>query len=181
MRIYIFKYEVGQLFGQCESRTMTRIYNLEDSKLNAVLVEKLGMTEDEHYLFMNNLKVVANEVWDNVQPLANFRRLYAQITAELEMMPRYQFDILDEETDKRVIQYRLMLPEKFVQSKFQNDMSEAMINYCIAKHYQQKGYAQGFQEYMTFYQANIIDVRSIACGSNTDHWQNSRTRRRPLF
>lgn len=181
MKIYIFKYEVPQIFGQAEARTMNRIYNLEDSKSNAVLVEKLGITEDEHYMFMNNLKDVANEVWDNVQPLADFRRLYEELSEEQRLMPRYLFDVLDEETDKRVIVFKLMLPDKFVQTKFQNDISETMINYCIAMHYQLKGFTQGFQEYMMLYQKKLTDVRSVAVGSNSDFIQNSRTRRRPLW
>lgn len=181
MKVYVFKFEVMQLFGQAQARTMNRIYNLEDSKLNAILVEKLGITEDEHYLFMNNLKDASNEVWDNIQPLADFRRLYQELTPEQELAPRYLFDIVDEETDKRVIIYRLMLPNKFVQNKFQNDISEAMINHSIAMHYQLKGFIQGFQEYSMLYQKNITDVRSVAVGSNSDYIENSRTRRRPLW
>lgn len=181
MKLYELKFQIDDLFGQAEARTKKFIYDVNPD-INAGLIDIFSISEDEHYLFMNYLQNSANEVYETIQKLSDFSLLYAQYLEEGELeLPRYKFDTQDDETGQRIVQYRVMFPDNFVQTKFVNDISEALICGAIAQHFQVVGQDKPFALFSSIYNNKIADLHSIASGSNVDYRTNSTTRRRGLW
>lgn len=181
MKLYEFKFEIDSLYGQAEARTMKFLYDVNPD-INAGLIDIYAISEDEHWLFMNYLQVIASTIYEKVQPLSNYSVLYEQYLTEDDLvLPRYQFDIQDDETGQRIIQYRLLLPDKFDQSSLRNNMMESLINGTISNWYQLKGYEKGLQIFNGFYETNLSKVRDVGSGSNNDDFTKSRTRRTGLY
>lgn len=181
MKLYELKFQIDDLFGQAEARTKKFIYD-PNPDINAGLIDIFALSEDEHYLFMNYLQNTANEVYNTIQKLSDFNLLYSQILEEDELeLPRYMFDIQDDETGQRIIQYRVLFPDNFVQTKFVNDISEALICGAIMQHFQVVGQDKPFALFSSLYNNKITDLHSVASGSNVDYKPNSLTRRRGLW
>lgn len=181
MKIYEIKIEIDSLFGLIEARTKTLLYDINPDT-NAQLIDIYSISEDEHYLFMNYLQLTADDVYSTIQRLSDFKSLYRQLLEPNEPeLPRYSFDIQDEETLKRIVQYRVLLPDKFVQTKLINDITEALICGVCEKHFKTKGYEKGIALFSNAYIFKISDLKTISSGSNNDRDFTSQTRRRGLW
>ena len=181
MKIYEIKVQIDDIFGQVKARTKKLLYD-PNPDVNASMIDIYSISEDEHYLFMNYLQDTADYIYETIQKLSDFKSLYRQLLEEgEEELPRYSFDIQDDETGQRIVQYRVLFPNKFVQTKFINDISEAMISGVASKHFKTVGYEKGIALFTDIFTKKMKDLKTISSGSNNDRDFTSQTRRRGLW
>ena len=181
MKLYEFKFQIDDLYGQAEARSMKFLYDVNPD-INAGLVDVYALSEDDHYMFMNHLQIIASDVYEKAQRLSDYLVLYRQFLTEEEIeLPRYQFDVQDDETGQRIVQYRMLLPNKYDQSSLRNNIMEALINGTLSNYYIGKGFEKGAQTFGLFHTKNLSIIKDVASGSNNDQTSKSRTRRTGLY